>query len=58
MRNVDRFPFVPADPDKLRENCYEAYNIQVQGLAKRLEATRTRKRSSSAYPAASIRPRR
>ncbi len=38
-REVPRFPFVPADPAKLRENCYEAYNIQVQGLAQRLSAT-------------------
>jgi NAD+ synthase (glutamine-hydrolysing) len=43
MRNVGRFPFVPSDPKMLRENCYEAYNIQIQGLAKRLEATKTEK---------------
>ena len=33
------FPFVPSDPAMLRDNCYEAYNIQVQGLAQRLQAT-------------------
>ncbi|HWJ76108.1 MAG TPA: NAD(+) synthase [Kaistia sp.] len=38
-RVVERFPFVPADPARLAEDCYEAYNIQVQGLAKRLAAT-------------------
>ncbi|HEX5321188.1 MAG TPA: NAD(+) synthase [Stellaceae bacterium] len=38
-RSVERFPFVPADPAMLAENCYEAYNIQVQGLAQRLRAT-------------------
>ncbi len=38
-RSVERFPFTPSDPAKLRENCYEAYNIQVQGLARRVEAT-------------------
>jgi NAD+ synthase (glutamine-hydrolysing) len=38
-RVVERFPFTPSDPAKLRENCYEAYNIQVQGLARRVEAT-------------------
>jgi len=43
VRSVERFPYVPADPAKLRENCYEAYNIQVQGLAKRLSATGTQK---------------
>ncbi|HZT87220.1 MAG TPA: NAD(+) synthase [Stellaceae bacterium] len=37
-RAVERFPFVPSDPAMLRENCYEAYNIQVQGLAQRLRA--------------------
>jgi NAD+ synthase (glutamine-hydrolysing) len=39
QRTVERFPFVPSDPAMLRDNCYEAYNIQVQGLARRLEAT-------------------
>ncbi|MGU3540672.1 NAD(+) synthase [Methylobacterium sp. A54F] len=39
MRRVERFPFVPADPARLAQDCYEAYNIQVAGLAKRLEAT-------------------
>ncbi|MGH7044999.1 MAG: NAD(+) synthase [Stellaceae bacterium] len=38
-REVERFPYVPSDPAMLRENCYEAYNIQVQGLAQRLAAT-------------------
>ena len=38
-RQVERFPFVPADPATLRDNCYEAYNIQIQGLAQRLRAT-------------------
>jgi NAD+ synthase (glutamine-hydrolysing) len=42
-RNVERFPYVPADPAMLRENCYEAYNIQVQGLAQRLSATGLKK---------------
>ena len=39
MRPVERFPYVPSDPLRLREDCYEAYNIQVQGLTKRLKAT-------------------
>ena len=38
-RTVERFPFVPSDPAMLRDNCYEAYNIQVQGLAQRLKST-------------------
>ena len=40
-RPVERFPFVPSDPARLREDCYEAYNIQVEGLAKRLAASRS-----------------
>ena len=42
-RPLERFPYVPSDPAKLAENCYEAYNIQVQGLVKRLQATGTEK---------------
>ncbi len=37
-REVERFPYVPSDPARLREDCYEAYNIQVAGLAKRLKS--------------------
>jgi NAD+ synthase (glutamine-hydrolysing) len=40
QRTIERFPFVPSDPAKLREHCYEAYNIQVQGLATRLQASK------------------
>jgi NAD+ synthase (glutamine-hydrolysing) len=42
-REVERFPFVPSDPAMLSDNCYEAYNIQVQGLAQRLSATGLKK---------------
>ncbi|MEW5424686.1 NAD(+) synthase [Amorphus sp. 3PC139-8] len=37
-RTVPRFPYVPADTARLDELCFEAYNIQVSGLAQRLEA--------------------
>jgi NAD+ synthase (glutamine-hydrolysing) len=37
-RNVERFPFVPNDPALRDERCFEAYNIQVHGLMKRLES--------------------
>jgi NAD+ synthase (glutamine-hydrolysing) len=40
LRPLDRFPFVPADPARLDQDCYEAFNIQVQGLAKRLQSTK------------------
>ena len=43
QRAVERFPYVPSDPSRLKEDCYEAYNIQVQGLAKRLAATGLRR---------------
>ena len=39
-RRVERFPFVPADPARLEQDCFEAYNIQVAGLVQRLSATR------------------
>ncbi|WP_454683667.1 NAD(+) synthase [Ancylobacter moscoviensis] len=41
-RVIERFPYVPADASRLAEECYEAYNIQVQGLAQRLAATGVR----------------
>ena len=37
-RRVERFPFVPSDPGRLEQDCYEAYNIQVAGLQQRLSA--------------------
>jgi NAD+ synthase (glutamine-hydrolysing) len=37
-RTLERFPFVPADPARLEQDCYEAYNIQVAGLRQRLNA--------------------
>jgi NAD+ synthase (glutamine-hydrolysing) len=42
-RRIERFPFVPADPARLAQDCYEAYNIQVAGLAQRLEAIGTKR---------------
>ena len=38
LRKVERFPFVPADPSRLQQDCYEAYNIQVSGLEQRVRA--------------------
>ncbi len=35
-RAVGRFPFVPSDPRQRDAHCFEAYNIQVHGLMKRL----------------------
>jgi NAD+ synthase (glutamine-hydrolysing) len=37
-REVERFPFVPSDVERLQQDCYEAYNIQVAGLEQRLRA--------------------
>ncbi|WP_428151137.1 NAD(+) synthase [Brevundimonas sp.] len=39
IRPLDRFPFVPDDPKRLDQDCYEAFNIQVQGLMRRMTAT-------------------
>ena len=41
-RSIDRFPFVPDDPARLDKDCYEAFNIQVQGLMRRLQHTKSR----------------
>lgn len=42
-RQIDRFPYVPSDPALRDRRCYEAYNIQVQGLVKRLQSSRISK---------------
>jgi NAD+ synthase (glutamine-hydrolysing) len=39
IRDVARFPYVPDDPAERDARCYEAYNIQVHGLMKRLSST-------------------
>ncbi|MFZ4070812.1 MAG: NAD(+) synthase [Caulobacterales bacterium] len=41
-RPVDRFPYLPDDPARLDQDCYEAYEIQVHGLKKRIEASHAR----------------
>ncbi|WP_285901543.1 NAD(+) synthase [Frankia sp. AiPs1] len=38
-RHQRRFPFVPDTPERLDLDCYEAFNIQVHGLARRFTAT-------------------
>ncbi|HEY7050831.1 MAG TPA: NAD(+) synthase [Mycobacterium sp.] len=37
-RVVERFPFVPSNTERLEQDCYEGYNIQVAGLEQRLRA--------------------
>ncbi len=39
-RRYERFPYVPADPARRGERCAEVYEIQVQGLASRLKASK------------------
>lgn len=39
MRKIAKYPFVPASDHKRHERCTEIVNIQVAGLARRLEAT-------------------
>jgi len=38
-RRLRRFPYVPNRVEQLDQDCYEAFNIQVQGLAKRFKTT-------------------
>lgn len=38
LRDIERFPFVPSNRERLEQDCYEAYNIQVAGLEQRLRA--------------------
>ena len=38
-REIERFPYVPAEPASRTERCEEVYNIQVRGLQTRLLAT-------------------
>lgn len=42
-RRVERFPYVPNDPRVRDERCFEAYNIQVHGLMKRLQSIKGEK---------------
>jgi NAD+ synthase (glutamine-hydrolysing) len=42
-RNVPRFPYVPSDPRQRDQRCYEAYNIQVHSLLKRLASAGTKR---------------
>jgi NAD+ synthase (glutamine-hydrolysing) len=39
QRDVQRFPYVPSAAAARDQRCYEAYNIQVHGLMKRLSST-------------------
>ena len=57
-RRIERFPFVPADVARLEQDCYEAYNIQVSGLAQRLRATGIEAGGDRRFRAGSIRRRR
>ncbi|WP_431957009.1 NAD(+) synthase [Nocardia lijiangensis] len=38
-REIQRFPYVPADPAARNERCAEVHHIQVEGLTTRLRAT-------------------
>ena len=42
-RDISRFPFVPAETSARDDRCYEVYNIQVQGLMKRMSAAGVKK---------------
>lgn len=42
-RKVGRFPYVPSEARERDQRCYEAYNIQVHSLIKRLQAAGTQR---------------
>ncbi len=42
IRPVRRFPFVPNRQHALDEDCFEAFNIQVDALIRRIEATKAK----------------
>jgi len=39
QRAVERFPYIPSDRATRDHRCHEVYRIQIQGLAKRLQAS-------------------
>jgi len=43
MREISRFPYVPGKSSARDDRCYEVYNIQVQGLMKRMSAAGVKK---------------
>lgn len=43
QRDIARFPYVPSDAKERDQRCFEAYNIQVHGLLKRLTSTGTKR---------------
>ena len=43
QRQIARFPYVPSDPRVRDQRCFEAYNIQVHGLLKRLTSMGTKR---------------
>jgi NAD+ synthase (glutamine-hydrolysing) len=42
-RKIERYPYVPSKASVRNERCYEAYNIQVHGLLKRMQSTSIKK---------------
>ena len=42
-RVIPRYPYVPADPEERRARCHEIFEIQVQGLMRRLEGSGLKK---------------
>jgi NAD+ synthase (glutamine-hydrolysing) len=42
-RNYERFPYVLSNPASRDERCHEIYEIQVQGLVKRMQASAIKK---------------
>lgn len=43
IKPENSLPFVPNDPEKLKERCWEIFNIQTCALAKRIQMAKTKK---------------
>ena len=43
VRHIETMPFVPSNPSDRDQNCGDAFEIQVQGLQKRLESSNLKK---------------
>lgn len=41
-REVDKHPFIPKDPATMNERCWETFEIQINALATRLQATNSK----------------
>ena len=58
VRPIRRFPYVPNRASHLDQDCYEAFNIQVEGLRRRFESTQRHPHGDRRLGRARTRPTR